>query len=226
MGKTNKSVLFLPGMFAGGWVWERSTPHINNITPITLDEPLCNLSDSIDGLCDILEPIAKNASGGLTLVGNSLGSLLALKLAARLKDKVDGVVISGTPGFGKFNVNLKLRRDNPKAMKQNLIEVICHDTSAASHYHFDKIVKSFAEKFRAIIRLANEANKTDILPVLSAVDCPIYAIWGANDIMTPLGSIQPVLDAHKITTHIIDRCGHSPMYERPLEFASEFEKCL
>lgn len=222
-----KTVFFLSGMFAGGWIWDRMRRHLDDdATFHATTEPLCYLSDTIEGLCEEIQPQIDKIQGQVSLVGNSLGSLLGLRLAAGMPRKIDAVVISGSPGFGHFKVNLKVRKSDPYAMKQNLIELICHDNTRAEQADFDRIITSFSERFRNIIRLANQANKTDAEPLLSNVLCPIYAIWGRNDLMTPLERVQEALGRNSIETHVIDNCGHSPMYEQPGAFASTIRRCL
>ncbi len=220
-----KNVFFMPGMFAGVWIWNRVRTKIKANISI-LHDPLCYLSDSIDELCDQLSSEINKIPGKVSLVGNSLGSLLALKLASIKPNSIEAVVISGAPGFGQYKVSLKLRKNDPQSMRQNLIDVICHNSDTVNREDADRVVTSFAEKFRPIIRLANQSNKTSVEPIIEKVECRIYAIWGRNDVMTPIEPIQSTLDRHKIKTYIINNCGHSPMYEKPDEFAAKLSRCL
>ena len=86
--QTQKNILFMPGMFAGGWIWDRVRPKIKANLNI-LNEPLCYLSDSIDELCDQISVEINKIPGKVVLVGNSLGSLLALKLASIKPNPID-----------------------------------------------------------------------------------------------------------------------------------------
>ena len=170
-----KNILFMPGMFAGGWIWDRVRSKIDANLHI-MEEPLCYLSDSLDELCDRISLEIKKIPGKVILVGNSLGSLLALKLASIRPNSIEAVVISGAPGFGKYSVSLKLSRYDPQSMRQNLIDVICHNSETVNEADVDKVVASFADKFRPIMRLANQSNKTSAGPIIEEVECRIYAI--------------------------------------------------
>lgn len=221
MYNAKKSVFFLSGMFAGGWIWNRVSDYLLGAVDFkAISEPLCYLDDNLSGLCRAIIPELESAQGKVSLVGNSLGGLLGLKLAGEIPEKIESVVVSGSPGFGSAAINLRLRKSNPSAMKQNLIDVICYDRKQAENSDFDRVVTSFTEKFRPIIRLASEANKISAETLLSSVQCPVYAIWGKNDSMTPIEKTAPILKRNGIKTHVIDECGHSPMYEKPREFAA------
>jgi pimeloyl-ACP methyl ester carboxylesterase len=54
----------------------------------------------------------------------------------------------------------------------------------------------------------------------------VSAIWGAQDVITPFDEIKPIFEKLDIPFKLIEGCGHSPMYERPEEFAEWVNQCL
>ena len=47
---------------------------------------------------------------------------------------------------------------------------------------------------------------------------------GENDVFTPFHTASDMLNKYNISYEIIQDCGHSPMFEKPDEFADLFNK--
>ena len=70
-----------------------------------------------------------------------------------------------------------------------------------------------------IIALAKSAIRNNLGEELNKIKIPALLIWGKNDNVTPPFVAE---EFHKLLPnselHFIDKCGHAPMMEVPVEF--------
>ena len=215
-----RTLFYISGMFAGSWIWDDTHPQIPNARHLLVDDPLCNIGGNIDEISSSLIDVINGLDTNVTLVGNSLGSLIALDIASKIKDKVDGVIISGSAGFGQVDLGITLDRHNPAGMADKLINLVCYDKGCVSEKALTNTTESFDQNFRNIVRLIRESNAASAGDIMDKIECPVHAIWGTDDIITPLDETVPVLNQFGIEPTLIKQCGHSPMFERPDEFAA------
>ena len=70
-----------------------------------------------------------------------------------------------------------------------------------------------------IISLARSAIKHNLGDELNTITVPTCLIWGLNDTITPpmvAEEFQKLIPNSEV--HWIDKCGHAPMMEVPVEF--------
>ncbi len=214
-----KTLFFISGMFGGSWIWDDTHEKIPNSQHLLLEEPLCKIGSKIDSIStSIVEEISPLGSP-VTLIGNSLGSLIALNVAKIAPSRVERVIISGSAGFGEVNLNFKLSPHNAYEIAKYLVELICHNQEKASDEVTQKTAESFKDNTRNIARLMRESNMTRANDILEKVRCPVNAIWGENDRITPIDSARSTFEKFNIPVKLISECGHSPMYEKPDDFA-------
>lgn len=220
------TLLFISGMFAGNWIWDRCHTQINNSHQLIIEEPLCAISNNVETLTDKIGEHLITCSTPVTIVGNSLGSLVGINLARRFPNKVKQVLISGSAGFGDVNLNVRLSRDKAENIARYLMNIICHDKSRVSEVDILKTAENFSQHLRNIVGLIRASNMANGEKLLQEVACPVRAIWGEKDVITPLEHVKPILERLNIPCDVVKNCGHSPMYERPQEFAQWIDKLL
>ena len=221
------TVLYLSGMFGGGWAWDGVIKRLWNTKAVVVDDPLCAIGGSVNSITNELVPIVKSIRGPATVVGNSLGGIVALKLASLLPECVDQVVISGSAGFNVVDLGYPFDRHNIDAFARKLGKSIYYDEEKMTICDLDRVRACLSENIRAVARLMNEGNKkASADELLGKVTQPVYAIWGKQDTVTPLASAMELLRKHGIPVNVIDRCGHSPMREAPKEFARHLSDLL
>jgi pimeloyl-ACP methyl ester carboxylesterase len=221
--QNEETYVYLPGMFAGGWMWSLALKHTCNSDQFVFRESLCELNSDISGLVRIFCNKINEFDKPVTLVGNSLGSLIALFVAKELKDRVKCVVISGSAGFSEVKLDhlgFKFSRRDPAGSATKLASLILFDQRKIDSPFLDRLISTFESNMIQILRLMNESNQLVVAhKLLGDLECPIKAIWGKNDVITPLQSVERILGAYNVDTGVIDCCGHSPMFEKPKQFA-------
>lgn len=221
-----RTLLFVSGMFAGGWIWREAHTKISNSNHLVLDEPLCSLGGRVDLISQKIIDAIKGIDTPVVVVGNSLGSLICLDVARQLPDKVEAVIISGAAGFGSVNLNLRMSRRNSFAIAKKVVDLICYDKARISLEATTKTAEVFEKNFGNILRLIRESNASSATDLIPQVQCPIHAIWGDSDVITPFETAKSVFERFAIPCSLIRQCGHSPMYERPQDFAKIVNDCL
>ena len=74
-----------------------------------------------------------------------------------------------------------------------------------------------------LFRGCNQVQASDLL---GKIHCPVRALWGEHDVVSPFDDARGVLEQFGVESTLIPRCGHSPMYESPEIFAEWVNQCL
>lgn len=207
---------------------------------LTIDE----MADWIDALLDQLQ--IKQA----TLVGHSMGSLIALACSYRHAQRVTGLALVGSAFPMQVSDQLLDAAANDE---RAAIDMICNWSHSGltfvpgnpgfSPYMMSKRLMQ-RQRSGVLLTDFNACNTwTDGLNAAAACRCPVAIISGANDMMTPPRAIEQVRGAitQASETHafaapdvtVLPSCGHSIMSERPTElleclfsFATRLEQPL
>lgn len=167
--------------------------------------------------------IAKGISKGVTLIGWSMGGMMAMQVAAMVPDKLCALVlVSTTPRFLKssdfpFGLSPALLRNLQKRIKAEGI----------------KAFHSLVFKNREVMGLADltperaekelaELARVDLRDTLPRIDVPTLIIHGTRDeICLPAAANymkETIRDSELV---MLDGVGHAPMVEAPEEFKRE-----
>ncbi len=232
-GSNPPTVVFLPGLFAGGWIWDPAWQALAEKT----DYDLLRFSDSLLGLELKVTEVGtwrnwlKEFLDGLSidrpiLVGNSLGGLMVLDFAANFPDRIHAGVASGAPGASKMaTIPLDQVQSGwlTKADAHRLAAHLFYDPSKVSEEAIDRTYKEVAslKRMRACIQSLRVAKDYELAPMLPRIKCPLMMLWGDHDRVTPLDDWLPLLDKiPNCRLKVVEACGHSPMVEKPEEFSN------
>jgi pimeloyl-ACP methyl ester carboxylesterase len=222
-------VVLLPGLFAGGWIWQETWDYLvaRGHAALSPADPLAlapGAPDSMVGLREQLhETLARYGAREWVLCGNSLGGLVALDYAAHFPGQVRAVVASGAPGLagdmtlGIAHAGRKLTREVAHAIAGKLF----YDRSRLRDEVIDRTYAALSKPrdLLNMVRLLKAARDYGAARILPAIRCKVLLLWGANDPVTPVGdweeNLHLLADAR---LRSIERCGHAPMIERPEEF--------
>ena len=195
----------------------------------TIDE----MADWIAALLDLLK--IEQA----TLVGHSMGSLIALACSYRHPKRVAALALVGSAFPMQVSDQLLEAAANDE---HAAIDMICNwshsgltfvpGTPGFSPYMMSKRLMQ-RQKPGLLLTDFNACNNwTDGLDAAAACRCPVVIIAGANDMMTPPRAMTQMRDAISQSAQtlaldspemiVLPACGHSIMSERP----SELLDCL
>ncbi|MDG2954689.1 alpha/beta hydrolase [Bisgaard Taxon 10/6] len=221
-------IIFLPGLFAGGWIWDTV---VQNITPqgfktFVFTDPIpVAFEGSQQKAFKELDAITENCSTPIYLVGNSLGALIALHYASQRKGRVKGIVMSGAPGQLEMEAGVSL--DELKSGKDEYTTLlgsrIFYDQSKIPPHAVAEVKYLFGTEkiFRNIVRWLFFSRKYDVPTVLRNMTIPIDFIWGDHDLITPIDPwILIAKQFPQTSMTIIKNSGHSPMVEQPEQFTA------
>ncbi len=219
-----ETVMYLSGMFAGGWIWDRvKIPAANHVI---VEEALCEIGDNLDAVISDLRQRVISAPGRVTLVSNSLGAYVAMHLAILEPMKVERIVLSGSAGFEDVKLPVPPNRKEPEKMAEALLELIFFDKSKIERPYADIVVDCFKDNFMSILRLMKDSNKNaDAASIIHRVPCDVLAVWGDHDVITPIAPALGALISAGVEIALIKDCGHSPMCEKPLAFSDAVLGC-
>jgi len=177
-----------------------------------------------------------------SLVGNSMGGLIALVTAARFPERVHKLVLVDSAGFGR-RIHWMFRllslpvvgelalamRPGPRGMRL-VARYMCHDGQTLS----DEWLKRQAEMLRApearraylaalrlgvTLRGIRPEIIQEVEQSLPRIQAPTLILWGREDRMLPLADIaRSWKRIPEARLEVWDRCGHVPQLEKPEEF--------
>lgn len=175
------------------------------------------------------------------LVGNSMGGMIAVKAAADYPERIAGLVLVNSAGFGpELAWWLRLRSEVPIArlMRPTMfsyryaIRQLVYDPSVVT----DDLVSVFVEMsnqpgaqeaHRRVLKTGvdwrglKRAALDEIIGSAHSIRVPTLIIWGQQDRVVPVAHAQVARKSiPNARIHIFDRCGHAPMIEKADEFNS------
>ena len=250
------AILFLHGL-GGTWRdWSANLPAFAAIHRVmALDFPGSGESDkpevpySIEWLTEVVEWFLRERKiGGVTLVGHSMGGVVALNLAARPNSRVKKLVITDAVGIGDkseflgYAMSKKIMGADTKW--ESLEGFLKNEFRAmADSFIKDQKPKTARELFESVpknpftgnpflpmtpnVQLTASIIDFDIRPKLASIRQPTLIVWGAKD---PVASPQDATflqnEIRSSTLVLFPDSGHSPMMQQPSLFNREMGKFL
>jgi pimeloyl-ACP methyl ester carboxylesterase len=207
---------------------------------VGLDLPACGESElpggplsvdlcvrQLDGLLDLLGIHAA------TIVGHSLGGMVATELALARPRRVARLVLIDPAGFQRMSFPLRaaghlflrpfiLSRLLPPLWK-GVLDLVFREKNELTR----GFVRSIEETYRVedihgiaavIAGLRGEFLDRDYLASLDRLAVPTLLVWGGKDLLTPASALRETARRMpNVVAHEIPDCGHMPIIERPEE---------
>ncbi len=246
--RSQRTIVFIHGAGHDHSVWQFPVRHFarHGVNAIAPDLPghgrsggktLASIEAMAEWLLDWLPTISDTA---VTLVGHSMGSLIALRAAAIAPERIEQLVLVGSavpmPVAAPL---LEASRDNPAAaygMINRWSFAHRHQlgASAMPGFHLPGL------NLRMMARVGGKALHTDLsacnayltgLEDAARIRCKTTLICGEHDHMTPrntMTSLQSALANASIGAHIIvlPDCGHAMMTEAPAALLDALRELL
>lgn len=158
---------------------------------------------------------------GIHLLGNSLGGHVALVHVLKKSDRIKSLILTGSSGLFENGMGDSYPKRGDKEYIRNKTALTFYDPAMATDELVDEVFEITNNRLKVIkiIALAKSAIRNNLGEELSQIKIPTCLIWGKNDTITPpfVGE-----EFHKLIPnselHFIDKCGHAPMMEVPMEF--------
>ncbi|HEV8303483.1 MAG TPA: alpha/beta hydrolase [Gemmatimonadales bacterium] len=226
--RTRPPVVLLPGLFAGGWMWDKTWAALTErrFGVVVLLDALAAVDATSEGV-GTLRAALKQLLDRLDLrrvsvCGNSFGALAALDFAAHEPQAVEALALSGTPGLSpEADAGIGVPRQVQRGHVVELARRMFRDPTCATPVMIDRTHALLSEPrhVRTVVRALRAARDYPIADALSRLSCRTLLVWGANDAITPAAPWKRAARTmRRCTFRLVPRCGHSPMIERPHEF--------
>ena len=155
------------------------------------------------------------------LVGNSLGGQVAVDFYLAYPGRVSGLVLTGSAGLFENAISGgELPKVEHGYIRQRAREIF-YDESFVTDDLVERIHGMLSDRtyVRLLIRIAKASRDRNIRDELCQVKTPTLIVWGRNDQITPPFVAEEFRDGIENSQLVfIDRCGHSPPMEQPLQF--------
>lgn len=235
-------VLFLHGWLMSKKIWHFQLPLTSSLRIITLDLRGHGRSDAtdfsyaaclndIEALLDYLE------TEKVTVVGWSMGSQIAIKAYALLKERISGLLlVGGTPRFcsapdypGGLPLNeargmaIRLKRDYRETSGQFFTSMFS-ETEKASADLTDIAARTVATlpSVRVALAALQELTDTDLRQLLPGTNIPVRLLHGAEDSICPLAAAEFMAgQLPRASMKIFPFSGHAPFMSAADMFNAE-----
>lgn len=163
------------------------------------------------------------------LLGNSLGGHVALVHILKHPEHIRSLILTGSSGLFENGMGDSYPKRGDKEYIRKKTQVTFYDPAIATDELVNEVFEITNNRLKAIkiIALAKSAIRNNLGEELSQIQQPTCLIWGNNDTITPpfVGKEFNRLIPNS-ELHFIDKCGHAPMMEVPVEFNQLLGKFL
>lgn len=165
----------------------------------------------------------------VTLLGNSLGGHVGLIYTIEHQETVKALVLTGSSGLyeNAFGGSFP-KRENYEFIKGK-VEYTFYDPATATKELVDEVYEMVNNRNKVIriLAMAKSAIRHNMSKDLSKIKVPVALIWGRDDKITPPEVAE---EFHLLLSDSqldwVEKCGHAPMMERPVEFNTILTKFL
>lgn len=155
------------------------------------------------------------------LLGNSLGGHIGLLHTKMYPDKVKALVITGSSGLYESAMGDGYPRRGDYDFIQKKAENVFYDPKIATKEIVDEVFATVNDRNKILktLAIAKSAIRHNMADDLPSMHTPTCIIWGKNDNVTP-PDVADLFNELLPDSELfwIDKCGHAPMMEHPLEF--------
>jgi len=225
-GGSGATIVLLHGLFGAlsnfKTVLDEFSDSYNVVVPLLpiFDMPIRKLG--VGGLAEFVKRfVAYKNYEKVNVLGNSLGGHVALVYVLDNPDKIASLTLTGSSGLYESSFGSTMpKRGNYEYIKERT-ELTFYDPSIATKELVDEVFSIINDRDKAIrvIVTAKSAVRHNLSERLQEIKCPTCLIWGMQDTITPAFVADQFYEGiANAEIHLIDKCGHAAMMEKPDEF--------
>ncbi|MGH7433033.1 MAG: alpha/beta fold hydrolase [Candidatus Methylomirabilales bacterium] len=222
-----RPVILLHGLLGNARQWQQTLDQLASHYYLFAPElPFLELVNGSNGVIPGLAAYVKQLMQSrrierAILGGNSLGGHIALELAISCPEVVEGLILTGSGGLMERGFDRDVPIHPTRGYLREKIAEVFFDDSFATEELVDRAVALVSDRPRIlkVVRIARAAKRDNLGDRLGLIDCPALLAWGREDRVTPpevARELQSRIRGAEL--YFLERCGHVPMVERPLEF--------
>ncbi len=185
---------------------------------------------SVAGLVDFVDKFVEyKGYDKVHVLGNSLGGHVALLYVIGNPEHIASLILTGSSGLYESAFGTAFPKRGDYEYIKAKTAATFYDPAVASKELVDEVFSIVNDRGKAIrvVATAKSAVRHNIGDKLHKIKVPTLLIWGLQDIVTPpfVGEKFRDLIEHS-QLHMLDKCGHAPMMEKPAEFNALLEDFL
>lgn len=188
------------------------------------------LHTSVGGLQKFVQRFIEHRNyNNIHLLGNSLGGHVGLVYVLKHPERVKSLILTGSSGLFENGMGDSYPKRGDKEYIRKKTQLTFFDPALATDELVDEVFEITNNRLKVIkiIALAKSAIRNNLGEELREIKQPTCLIWGNNDTITPpfVGKEFNRLIPNS-ELHFIDKCGHAPMMEVPVEFNKVLDQFL
>lgn len=219
-------LLLLHGLFGALSNWKDVLEHFSKkykvVIPLMPIFEMNIFSLHVDGLSDFIhEFITYKKYDKVNLLGNSLGGHVALVYVKKHPEKVKTLLLTGSSGLYENAMGGSYPKKGDKEFIREKVAYTFYDPKTATDELVDEVFQTVNDRGKVlrILSMAKSAIRHNMRKDIPKMSLPVCLIWGKNDHITPAAVGE---EFHSLFQNselfLLDKCGHAPMMERPVEF--------
>jgi pimeloyl-ACP methyl ester carboxylesterase len=165
----------------------------------------------------------------VVLLGNSLGGHVGLVYVLAHPGYVKALVLTGSSGLYENAFGGSFPRRESIDFVREKVRYTFYDPIIATEEMVHDIHAMINDRHKVLrlLAMAKSAIRHNMKDELRKITMPVSLIWGRDDKITPpevAVEFNEMLPNSEL--HWIDKCGHAPMMERPVEFNQYLKQFL
>lgn len=219
-------LLLLHGLFGALSNFQPLIEHFKHTHKVVVPMlPLLDLDllhTSVGGLQKFVQRFIEHRNyRNVHLLGNSLGGHVALVYILKYPEHIRSLILTGSSGLFENGMGDTYPKRGDREYIKKKTELTFYDPKMATDELVNEVFEITNNRMKVIkiIALAKSAIRNNLGEELNHIKQPTCLIWGNNDTITPpfVGKeFQRLIPNSEL--HFIDKCGHAPMMEVPVEF--------